>query len=127
VSATGYIQVHTFTSNAQIPLKDVAITVTDTSGTTIVMRLTNSSGNLDKPIEITVPDLSASQAPNTGIIPFSAVNLYAQINNFERIEIENLQIFADTVTFQELKMIPLAELPERWNKTEVFNIPAQKL
>ena len=127
MSATGYIQVHTFTSNAQIPLKDVAITVTDTSGTTIAMRLTNSSGNLDKPIEITVPDLSASQAPNTGIIPFSAVNLYAQINNFERIEIENLQIFADTVTFQELKMIPLAELPERWNKTEVFNIPAQKL
>lgn len=127
MSATGYIQVHTFTSNAQIPLKDVAITVTDTSGTTIAMRLTNSSGNLDKPIEITVPDLSASQAPNTGIIPFSAVNLYAQISNFERIEIENLQIFADTVTFQELKMIPLAELPERWNKTEVFNIPAQKL
>lgn len=127
MSATGYIQVHTFTSNALIPLKDVAITVTDTSGTTIAMRLTNSSGNLDKPIEITVPDLSASQAPNTGIIPFSAVNLYAQISNFERIEIENLQIFADTVTFQELKMIPLAELPERWNKTEVFNIPAQKL
>ena len=101
--------------------------MTDTSGTTIAMRLTNSNGNLDKPIEISVPDFSASQSPNVGIIPFSTVNLYAKLKNFERIEIENLQIFADTITYQDLTMIPLSELPDVWNKTEVFNIPAQNL
>ena len=79
------------------------------------------------PIAISVPDLSASQSPNTGIIPFSVVNLYARQKDFEQIEIENLQVFADTVTNQELKMIPLAELPDQWNKTEIFNIPAQNL
>ena len=127
MSATGYIQVHAFTSNAQIPLKDVAITVTDTGSSTIAMRLTNRSGNLDSPIEISVPDKSASQSPNTGIIPFTAVNLYASLNDFERIEVENMQIFANTITFQDLKMIPLSELPETWNKTEIFNVPAQNL
>ena len=91
------------------------------------MRLTNTSGQLDTPIEIAVPDLSASQSPNTGIIPFSVVNLYARKENFEQIEIENLQLFADTVTDQELKLIPLSELPDQWSQSEIFNTPAQNL
>lgn len=118
---------HAFTSDAQIPLKDAAITVTDTSGAAIAMRLTNRSGMLDAPIEISVPDLSAGQSPNTGIIPYSTVNLYARLENYEQIEIENLQIFADTVTDQNLMMIPLSEFPDRWNKTEIFNTPPQNL
>ena len=52
LSATGYIQVHAYTSNAQIPLKDVAVAVTDASGAGIALRLTNRSGLLDNPIEI---------------------------------------------------------------------------
>ena len=118
---------HAYTSEAQIPLKDVAITVTDTSGAGIAMRLTNRSGILDAPIEISVPDLSASQSPDTGIIPFTTVNLYARLKNYEQIEIENLQIFADTVTNQDLRMIPLSELPDQWSKTEIFNTPVQNL
>ena len=127
MSATGYIQVHAFTGNAQIPLKDTSITVTDSNGSAIAMRLTNRSGILDAPIEISVPDLSASQSPNTGIIPFSVVNLYARQRDYEQIEIENLQIFADTVTNQDLKMIPLAELPDQRGKIEIFSTPAQNL
>lgn len=127
LSATGYIQVHAYTSYAQIPLSDTAVTVTDASGSAIAMRLTNRSGLLDQPIAITVPDLSASQSPNTGVIPFAVVNLYARHENFEEIDIENLQIFADTVTLQNLDMIPLSELPGTWNKAEVFDTPPQNL
>jgi hypothetical protein len=127
LSATGYIQVHAFTGDAQLPLKDTTVVVTDTGGAAIAMRLTNRSGILDNPIEIIVPDLSASQSPNTGIIPFSTVNLYAQLKNYESIEIENLQIFPDTVTTQDLKMIPLSEFPDRWDQTEIFDTPAQNL
>ena len=91
------------------------------------MRLTNRSGTLDAPVEITVPDRSASQTPDTGIVPYKAVNLYARVSDFETIEIENLQIFPGTLTVQNLSMIPLAELPDSWNKTEIFNTPAQNL
>lgn len=118
---------HAYTSTAQIPLQDVAVTVTDSSGSAIAMRLTNRSGLLNVPIEITVPDLGASQTPNTGIIPFSVVNLYARLENYEEIEIENLQIFANTVTLQNLELIPLSELPDSWNQAEIFNTPAQNL
>ena len=91
------------------------------------MRLTNRSGTLDTPIPITVPDRSASQSPDTGIIPYTDVNLYARLENFETIEIENLQVFAGTLTVQDLPMIPLSELPDSWNKSEIFNIPPQNL
>ena len=127
LSSTGYIQVRAYTSNALIPLKDVAVTITDTSGAAIAMRLTNRNGLLDAPIEIPVPDRSASESPNSGIIPYTAVDLYARIENFEEIHAERVQVFPDTLTIQDLKMIPLSELPDNWNKAELFNTPAQNL
>lgn len=127
LSATGYIQVHAYTSYALIPLKDVAVTVTDTDGAAIAMRLTNRSGLLDELIPIEVPDLSASQSPNTGVIPYSIVDLYARLENFEEIHIERLQVFADVITNQNLELIPLSELAEKWNQAEIFYTPAQNL
>lgn len=118
---------HAYTSNARIPLQGVAVTITELDGSAIAMRLTNRSGTLDAPVEITVPDRSASQSPNTGIIPFSDVNLYARLENYETIEIENLQVFPGTLTVQNLELIPLSELPDSWNKKEIFNTPAQNL
>lgn len=127
LSASGYIQVHAYTSFAQIPLKDVAVTITDRNGSAIAMRLTNRSGLLYEPVEITVPDLSASQSPNTGVIPFASVDLYARLENYEEIHIENLQVFAGIITNQNLELIPLSELPEKWNQAEIFYTPAQNL
>ena len=127
MSAIGYIQVHAYTGNARIPLQGAAVTITNPDGSAIAMRLTNRSGTLDTPVEITVPDRSASQTPNTGVIPFTDVNLYARLENFETIEIENLQVFPGTLTVQDLAMIPLSELPDSWNKAEIFNIPPQNL
>lgn len=91
------------------------------------MRLTNRSGNIDEPIEITVPDLSAGQSPNTGVIPYTAVDLFARLENYELIHIEKLQVFPETVTNQNLEMIPLSEFPDSWNKQEVFDTPPQNL
>ena len=127
LSAIGYIQVHAYASDAKIPLKDVAVTVTDINNSAIAMRLTNRSGILDNPIEIAVPNRSESQSPQQGQIPFATVNLYARTEDYEEIDIKNLQVFADTVTVQNLEMIPLAEFPGAWNKAEVFNTPAQNL
>jgi len=127
LSATGYIQVHAFTSNAQIPLRGAAVTITDASGGAIAMRLTNRNGMLDAPVAITVPDLSASQTPNTGIIPFATVNLYARLEDYEEIFIEQLQVFADTTTNQNLEFIPISEFPESWNKAERFETQKQNL
>lgn len=105
----------------------MAVSVTDITGKTLALRLTNRNGSLDIPIEIDVPALSAGQTPNTGVIPFATVNLYARLNDYEAIEVESLQVFANTTTTQNLEMIPLSELPESWNKLEVFPTPPQNL
>ena len=105
----------------------MAVSVTDNTGKTIALRLTNRNGSLDIPIEIEVPDLSSGQTPNTGITPFRAINLYARLNDYEAIEIENLQVFPNTTTDQNLEMIPLSEFPDSWNKLEVFPTPPQNL
>lgn len=126
MASTGYIQVHAYTANARLPLEDVAITVTAEDGTAIAMRLTDRSGKI-RLIEVPVPDITAGQTPDTGEIPYTAVNLYARKRGFEQIENENLQVFPNTVTDQNLEMIPLSELPESWNQAEIFVTPPQNL
>ena len=124
--ATGYIQARAYTSSAQLPLREVAITVTASDGTAIAMRLTDRNG-LISPIEIPVPDKSESLQPDPAEQPFAVVNLYAHRKGYEQIESENLQVFADTTTYQNLEMIPLSELPEQWDQTVVFDTPPQNL
>lgn len=124
--STGFIQVRAYTSTAQYPLADVAVTVTSTDGTAIAMRLTNRSGQI-VPIEIPVPDRMESLSPDPPEVPFASVNLYARLRGYEQIESENLQVFADTTTFQNLEMIPLSELPNQWDQTVVFDTPPQNL
>ena len=124
--ATGYIQVHAYTSFAQLPLEDVAIVVTSSDGTAIAMRITDRNGQIE-PIMIPVPDLSESQSPDPPEKPFANVNLYAHKKGFEQIEAENLQVFANTITDQNLMMIPLAELPQSWDQTVIFDTPPQNL
>lgn len=93
---------------------------------TVALRLTDRSGTII-PVEVSVPDISAGQTPDTGIIPFTRVNIYARLENYERIETKDVQVFPGVVTLQNLEMIPLSELPESWNKSEIFDTPAQNL
>ena len=122
----GFLQLRVYTSTAQFPLKDVAIAVTATDGTAIAMRLTDRSGKID-PIAVTVPPLSESQSPDPGEQPYTTVNLYARLKGYEQIEAEEVQIFADTTTVQNLELIPLSELPGSWDQTELFITPPQNL
>lgn len=126
MSAIGYIQVHAYTSYAQLPLENVAVTVTATDGTALAMRLTDRSGRIS-PIEIPVPDRTESLAPNPSEKPFTSVNLYAHLRGYEQFEMEDVQVFSGIVTDQELAMIPLAEFPAAWDQTAVFPTPPQNL
>lgn len=124
--ATGYIQVYAFTSKARIPLRGVAVMITDQNNSAIAMGTTDRSGKYG-PIQLTAPDRSESLSPGSSERPFVTVSIHARLENYEQIEAENVQVFADTVTIQNLEMIPLSELPQQWTKTEFFDTPAQNL
>ena len=104
------MQARAYTSNAQIPLRDVAVVVTAPDQTAIAMRVTDLSG-LIAPIEIPVPNLSESQEPGVEQKPYTLVNLDAYRDGYGPFESKDIQIFAGTITFQDLKMIPLSQLP----------------
>ena len=123
---TGYIQIRAYTGTARFPLENVAVTVTAPDGTAIAMRLTDRSGRI-APISVPVPDLQDSLQPDPPEIPFTAVNLYARKNGYEQIAAENVQVFSGTTTVQNLEMIPLAEFPEAWDQTVVYDTPPQNL
>lgn len=126
MASTGYLQAHIYTSNAQLPLSNVAVVVTSPDGTAIAMRITDRSGLID-PIEIPVPPLEESQEPGSGESPYTQVNLIAELPGYERIEAENLQIFAGTTTYQNLEMIPLSTEPFGQNQTIRYITPPQNL
>ena len=126
MSATGYITLRAYTSTAQFPLQNVAVAVTASDGTAIAMRLTDRNGMI-QPIEVPVPDKSESLSPDPAERPCAIVNLYARKKGYEQVESENLQVFADTTTYQNLEMIPLAELPAQWDQNVVYFTPPQNL
>ena len=124
--ATGYIQVHAYESYAQLPLQDVTVTVTALDGTAIALRLTDRSGRIER-LPIIVPDRSESLSPDPGERPFAVVNLIARKKDYEQIFVDDLQIFADVTTDQNLPLIPLSELPGSRNKSETFQTSRQNL
>lgn len=126
LASTGYITVHAYTSFAQLPVKDVAISITAADGTAIAMALTDRNGQI-KQIPIPVPDREASLSPNPGERPFTSVNLFARARGYEQAEYENLQIFPGIITNQNVELIPLSELPGAWNQTAIFDTPPQNL
>lgn len=126
MSAIGYIQAKAYTSRAQIPLEDVAVSVVDSDGRLLGLRTTDKNG-LTTPIRLEVPDLQNSQSPDTGQPAFATVNLYARADRYGQILVRNVQVFPDTVTMQELAMIPLSELPQSWNQQEIFTTTPQNL
>ena len=127
MSSNGYITARAFMSYAQIPLEDVAVVITAEDGTAIAMRLTNRSG-LTEPIPIPTPDREESEQPEeNGQRPFTDVTLHAFKTDFEQIAARNVQVFPGVTTVQDLEMIPLSELPNRWDENVLYNTPPQNL
>ncbi|MBE6942287.1 MAG: spore cortex-lytic protein [Ruminococcaceae bacterium] len=124
--STGYIQVHAYTSYAQIPLQDVTVAVSAPDGTAIALRLTDRSGRIE-PIPIPVPDREESLSPNPPERPFATVNITARLKDYEQIFVDDVQVFSGVTTDQDLELIPLSELPETRTQSETFITSQQNL
>lgn len=123
---TGYIQIHAYASNAQIPLQNVTVTISAKDGTVIALRLTDRSGRIE-PIPISVPSREESLSPNPPEIPFTTVNLTARLQDYEQVFIYDLQVFSGVTTDQDIELIPLSELPSSRSRSESFGTPPQNL
>ena len=126
MSAIGYIQARAYTSSAQLPLQGVTVVVTASDGTAIAMRTTDRSG-LIPVIQIPVPDWSESREPGADECPYAQVNMFAYLGGFGPFESKNIQVFADTTTFQNIMLVPLSQLPRGTENSLNVVTPPQNL
>jgi len=128
MAETGYLAVRVYTSQAQLPIEGATVTVTQPTpnGTKLLAtRITDRSGNIT-PVAIETPNKEESL--QAGIrIPFTSVDITADYPNYERILVENAQVFSGVLSQQNLELIPIEERPEFFNLTEVFQVTSQEL
>ena len=122
----GYLQVHSYTSDALLPLEGTAIAVLDNSGRLLATRLTDKSGRIS-PVTVTVPVASDSKTPDYDGQPFATVAVRAQHPGYEQIWVNQVQVFDGITTLQPLEMIPTPLYPEQLDRVEEFDVPPQNL
>ena len=128
MAETGYLTVRTYASRAQLPIEGAVVTVTQSSdkgSKLIASRITDENGQIPS-ISIETPNKNESLAPgNTR--PWTTIDLTVDHPDYDRVLIENLQIFADIITQQNIALLPRSDLADAYNLTEVVDITAQPL
>lgn len=125
----GRLLVRTYISNMLIPIKNTRITVTQNNGNgeeILAFRLTDENGKTDI-IEIDTPDIGLSLDQTNTTTPFTSVNIRVEKEGFVIFVIENVQIFADRLSEQNVEMIPLPENADYDEFNNVFIVTPQNL
>ena len=126
--ATGLLTVRVYTSDAQLPIAGAAVTITQETkngSRLLASRITDESGKIT-PVRVDTPELSGSLAPGTNN-PFAIVNVLVDHPDYERVLIENVQLFPGILTQQNVDLLPISVQPEAWNMTEIIDITKQEL
>ncbi len=124
----GFLTIRTYTSTAQLPVEDVTVSVTragPNGARLFATRITDESG-LAGPITVPAPDRNESLQAGA-VAPYTTVDIIADHPDYERVLVENAQIFAGVLTQQDIALIPLEARPEVFNMTETFQITPQPL
>ena len=126
----GTVVVRLSTSSAMIPLQGATVTITSQlpgGGTKLLaVRITNFDGLTD-PVLVDTPPMEDSQSYQTGLTPYAVVDIRIEREGFDRVIVENAQVFPGTETRQELSLIPTPNLPSSFDRTQTFIIPPQGL
>ncbi len=126
--ATGLLTVRVYTSAAQLPIAGAAVTITQETkngSRLLASRITDESGKIT-PVRVDTPELSGSLSPGTNN-PFAIVNVLVDHPDYERVLIENVQLFPGILTQQNVDLLPISVQPEAWNMTEIIDITKQEL
>lgn len=130
MDAQGTVVVRLSTSSARIPLQGATVTITKRlpggEVQLLAVRVTNFDGLTD-PVAIETPPMAESQIYQNTSVPYAVIDIRAELSGFDRVIVQNAQVFPDTETRQELSLIPTPELPSSFDRTETFLVPPQNL
>lgn len=128
MAQNGTLIVRTFVSRAQLPISDaiviVAVPEQDGRHKLISILRTNESG-VAGPISLPAPEVSESLSPGHNGSAFSSYALIAEHPDYQLALFENLQIFPNVETVQDIAMIPLSANGR--NETDLTSVTPQPL
>ena len=111
MAQNGTLAARTFVSRAQLPIADAIVIVAahepDGRHKLVSIMRTNESG-VAGPISLPAPDIAGSITPGQNGSAFSSYSLIAEHPNYQLALFENLQIFPNVETVQDIAMIPLS-------------------
>ena len=129
MSATGKLMIRTYVSNMIIPLGNVNVTVVHKNGEEshlLAFRTTNSNGKTNE-IEISTPDFSESINDGNAGERFAIVDIMVEKEGYGIILIKDVQIFANRLSEQDVKMVPLPEFSDFDEYYSVYTVTPQNL
>ena len=134
MASIGTIVTRVYTSRAQLPVPGATVAVTQRAGggrhTLLALRVTDENGRT-APIRVATPEPSASESPGTeSLIEVEVeanVTFEVEVPGYEMLLVENVQVFPNTETLQELELIPLPEQTSSSTRGEIVDIPPQDL
>ena len=130
MSSYGTIVARVFTSEAIVPLPGALVSFTKKNSAgekeLLALRITDYDGLTD-PVVLETPDLSQSQQYSPDAVPYATVDVEVEMPDFDRVRVENAQVFSGRQTIQRFLLIPTPDLPYSYTRTETFIIPAHPL
>ncbi|MBQ4560725.1 MAG: hypothetical protein IJA55_00155 [Clostridia bacterium] len=118
---TGYLVVAVSTARGNFPIEGAIVRVYSTENDDIRLLYTlttDSSGRTEK-IELPAPPLSASQIPDTGVIPYAEYNIDTDYEGYYTTQNINAPVYSGITSIQNVALIPKTDI--RPNEDTRFN------
>ncbi len=122
---SGTLVTRIFTGRGQLPVSDafVAVVRHAAAGDQLLAAQTSDASGNTSPVVLDAPDPTDSLRPGNRT-PFALCDIWAEHPGFQLMVVQDVQIFPDVVSIQELPLLPL--LPGS-DQTDVVVIPPQPL
>ena len=110
MAAQGAISVRVYAGNEALPIADAGVHIVeseDGSERLIAYRTTDKNGKTS-PVFIDTPAADTSASPGQEK-PYKSVDIHIRHPLYHMVDIYNVQVFADTLTRQQVQMIPMQQ------------------
>ncbi len=118
---TGYLVVAVTSARGNFPIEGARVRVYSTEGEDIQLLytlITDESGRTEK-IELPAPPFSASQAPDTGVVPYAQYNIDTDYDGYFTVQNINAPVYSGVTSIQNVALIPTTDI--RPNEDTRFN------
>lgn len=124
MSKPGTLKVRVYTSEAQIPVTDATVVVTQQAPSgkyeLLTVQSTDSSGEI-QPVRIDIP------LGERGEHSFVLCNVWAEHPGYVMLMVEGVQVFSGIDTIQEMALTPLSRGQSSLTRKKVRELPIQDL